>query len=100
MKVLGEPAPDFSRFGLDRAAVDSRHAEVLEAHVLTVEHAMHIVVGNDEQPRRIGEGRIVREPLRVGVAVRAEDRQPGDRSVEPARDVARLAVGGEQSVWV
>lgn len=74
VKVLGEPAPDFSRIGLDRAAVAPRHAKVLEAHALTVKHTMHIVVGNDEQPRRVGEGRVVREPLRVSMAVRAEDR--------------------------
>ncbi len=34
MKVLGETAPDFARIGLDRAAIDPRHAQVLEAHAL------------------------------------------------------------------
>ena len=100
MKVLGEAAPDFARIGLDRAAVDPRHAEVLETHALAVEHAMHVVVGNDEQPRRIGERRVVGEPLRIGVAVRADDRQAGDRRVERARNVARLGIGGKQSVRV
>ncbi len=95
MKVLGETAPDFARIGFDRAAVDARHAQVLETHALAVEHAMHVVVGNDEQPRRVGERRVVRKPLRIRVAVRADDRQLGDRSVERAGDVARLAIGGK-----
>ena len=59
---------------------------------------MHVVVGHDEQPRRIGEGRVVGEPLRIGVAVRADDRQLGDRRVEP-RAMSRVSrIGGKQSV--
>ena len=100
MKVVGEAAPDLAWIGFYRAAVGPRHAQVLETRALTVEHAMHVVVGNDEQPCRVGEGSVVGEPSRVGVAVRTDDRQLGDRSVEVACYGARFGLGGEKPVWV
>ena len=79
MKVFGEAPPDAPRIGLDVAAVEPRHAHRLRRNALTVKHAMHVMVGHNEQPRRIRKGQVVGEPLRIGVTVRADDRQLFDR---------------------
>ena len=61
---------------------------------------MDVVIRDDEQPGRIGEGRVVGEPARIGVAVRAHDREPFDRAVELSRHVPHGGLGGEQAVGV
>ena len=53
--VLGEAAPDRAAVGLGRAAVGARHAEVGERHALRVQHAEDVVVGGDEELRRVGK---------------------------------------------
>ena len=58
------------------------------------------MVGDDEQLRWIGERRVVGEPLRIGVPVRAQDRQFGDRRMKLAGDRAGLRFGGKQTVRV
>ena len=68
--MLGEAPPDASRIGFDRAAVDARHAEILQRHALAVEHAKDVMVRRHEELRRIGERLVLREPARIGVAVR------------------------------
>ena len=98
MIVRGERVPDPACVLLDRRAVPARDAEVLEPHALAVEHPEHVVIGRDEQRRRIRERRVVGEPLRIGVPVRADDRQVLDRRVEASREVARRRVGGKQPV--
>ncbi len=98
LEVLGENPPDLSRVGLDRAAVDSGHADLLGADSLAVEHAVDIVVRDDEEPRRIGERRVLREPARIGVAVRAHDRQVFDGPVKLARHVPHRGLRWEQAV--
>jgi len=56
------------------------------------------MVGMEQQFRRIAEGRVAREPGRIGMPVRADDRQVGYLLIESARDLALRQVGGEQSV--
>ncbi len=67
---------------------------------LAVEHAEHVVVRRDEERGRIREWRVVGEPLRIGVAVRAHDRETGHSRVEPARQRARCRVRGKQSIRI
>ncbi len=62
--------PDGARVGLYRPAIPARNTEILQRHALAVEHAEDIVIGHHEQPRRVGERRVLRIPARVGVAVR------------------------------
>ena len=76
------------------------HAEIGQRHALRAEHAEDVVVGGDEQLGGVGKGRVLGEPARVGVAVRAEDRQAGDLGVERAGDAARRGVGGKQAVGI
>ena len=68
--MLREQTPDLARIGLDRTAVDAGNAEIFERHALAVEHAEHIMIGRDEQLRGIGEGKVLGEPARVGMAMR------------------------------
>ena len=75
-----------------------RHAERLERNALAVEHPEHVMVGHDQQRRRVGERRVVGEPLRIGVAVRADDRQVAHRRVERRGRAARGGIGGEEPV--
>jgi hypothetical protein len=56
------------------------------------------MVRHDQQVRRIGEGLVIGEPCRIGVAMRADDRQVGHRGIEGARDVAGARLGREQAV--
>ena len=98
MIVGGERPPDAARVQLDRSAVAARDAEVLEPDALAVEHPEHVVVRRDEQRRRVRERRVVGEPLRIGVPMRAHDRQVLDRRVEAPRKVARRGIGGEEAV--
>ena len=79
-------------------AVGAGHAQVLHRHALAVEHAEDIVVGRDQQLGRIGEGFVQREPGRIGVAVRADDRQVLDFGIQPAGHGARLRIRWKQAI--
>jgi hypothetical protein len=58
------------------------------------------MVGQQEQRRRIGEGRIFGEPSRIGMTMRAQDGQIANLGEDPPRDFADLGVGREESVWM
>ena len=92
--VLGKAPPDRPAVGLDRRAVEGRHAEILQPHALAEQHAEDVVVGHDEQLRRIRERLVQRIPARIGVAVRADDRQVLDAGIEVAGERARMRFGG------
>ncbi len=70
----------------------------LQRHALRIKHAKHIMVRRQQQFGGIAEGFVAREPARIGVAVRADDRQAGDRGVKLARQRPRRRIGGEQTV--
>lgn len=56
------------------------------------------MIGMEQQLRRIAEGRIAREPGRIGMPVRADDRQARHLLVESARDIALRRVGRKEAV--
>ena len=97
--VLGEQPPGVAALG-DRLAVLARHAELVVAHALRPEHAQNVMVRRQEQRRRIGERRIVRQPLRHDMAMRADDRQAGDGGVEFARNGQLRLVCRQQAIGV
>jgi hypothetical protein len=86
--VAGENVPDLARILLDRSTVAPRDAEILEAHTLAVEHPENIMVRCNEQRRRIGERCVVGEPLRIGMPMRAHDRQILHRRIQCAGERA------------
>jgi hypothetical protein len=98
--ALGEPGEDGARVALDAAAVARRDAEVLERDALTVQHAEHVMIGDDEERRGIAERLVVGEPRGIGVAVRAHDGEIGNLGVQPPRDRALAGLRREQSVGV
>ena len=53
-----------------------------------------------QQLRRIGERLVLGEPARIGVAVRADDRQVLDAGIEVARDRPRPLFGGKQQIRI
>jgi hypothetical protein len=67
---------------------------------LAVEHAKDIVVRRHEELRRIGKRLVFREPARVGVAVRRQDRQAAHLLEQAARDGAGRRFDGEKTVVV
>ena len=86
-----EPAPDGPAVLLDRAPVEARHAQVLQAGTLRHEHARDVVVGHDEQLRRVRERlvqRRARTPPRARACSPAAGRGPAGtahgRSTAPA----------------
>ncbi len=99
MIMAREEPPRRARIGR-RHAVAIGHAKRVERHTLAVEHAIEIMIGGEQQARRVGPRRVVREPARIGVAVRAGDRRIRDRGVERPRDIARYGVGRKQPVRV
>src|SRR5690606_33149325 len=100
VEVLGKQLPDAPRVLLHRAAVERRDAETLEGDALRVEHARHVVVGDDEQRCRVGEPLVGREQLRIDVAVRADEGKACDAFVQRRRDAARLGLRIEVAVRV
>jgi hypothetical protein len=58
------------------------------------------VIRCEQQLGRVGERLVPGEPLRIGVAVRADDRQVRHFLIQPLRDAARGSVGGKQPVLV
>src|SRR5439155_14816890 len=98
VEKLRKTVPDLAHVALDYAAIASRNRQILQRHALAVEHAEDVMVRRDEQRRRIAEWLIVREPLRVGVPVRAHDRQVFHRCIEPTREVALRGIGREEAI--
>ena len=98
--VRREQAPDLARIPLGVAAVDARDAEVLELDALAVEHAKYVVVGRQQQARGIGEVAVVRKPFRVGVTMRADDRQVFDELVEVPCNRSRGRIGREKPIGI
>ena len=99
-EMLGEAAPNLSRIGLDGTAVDARHAEVFQRHALAVEHAKDIVVRRDEQSRGVFKRLVLREPARIGMAVRGDDRKVSHLPEQAPRDGPGRGVGGKEAVVV
>ena len=79
MKVLGKEPPDLARISFHRLAVPAPDAQPLQRNTLRVEHPKHVVIGCDEQCRRITEVPVGSEPFRIGVAMRRYDRQVRSR---------------------
>ena len=75
--VLGKAPPDGASLGFNRCPVKARHAEVLKADALAEQHAVDVMIGNDEQPGRIGKGLIERIPAWIRMAVGTDDGQVG-----------------------
>ena len=98
--AVGENVPDLARVLLDRSTVAPRNAEVLEADALAIEHPEHIMIRRNEQGGRIGERCVVGEPLRIGMPMRAHDRQVLHRRVQCAGERALARLRGEQTVGI
>ena len=65
-----------------------------------MEHPEDVVIGNDQQLRRIGERSILGIPPRLGMPVRAQQRQVFDAGKEGAGNGTSLWLGIEQAVIV
>ena len=87
-------------FALDLTAILAGDAKLLELDALRIEHAEDVVVRLDEQRRRVGEGLVLGEPARIGVAVRRDDRQVADAGIEAARDSACHRFGRQKTIVV
>jgi hypothetical protein len=59
-----------------------------------------VVVGDQQQARGVREWRVGRKPRRVGVTVRADDRQAAHAAVDAPRNGAHAWVGRQQPVFV
>src|SRR5215471_12466329 len=80
--VCSEASPDLARIWLHSATITPRDRQVLQPQSLTVEHAEDVMIRRDEQSGRIAERLVVCEPLRVGMAMGADDGQVLDRRVQ------------------
>ena len=104
MVMRRETAPDRARVALDDAALLRGDAEILEPHALAVEHAENIVVGNDEQRRRIRRTarcrRTSADPY-GHAARRSADRGRPHRACAPPRGQRALqeTAGPDGSAW-
>jgi hypothetical protein len=98
--MLGETPPYLAAVGFASFARKPGDAEIVEAHALAHQHAQHVMVRHDKQFGGIGEGFVAREPARIGMAVRADDRQVADKPIEPARQRAGARLDRKQTVFV
>jgi hypothetical protein len=73
--VLAEPAPDLSRVCLNWTPIEPRHPDLSRLDALGGQHPEDVVIGNDQQLRRVGELYVIGERLRFHVAVHADKRQ-------------------------
>ena len=88
-------APDLAHVGLDPTAVNARHTEAFHGDALGIQHAEHVVIGDQQQAGRIRETFVLGKPARVGVSVRADDRQVFDAFVKTTGDLAGVRVNGK-----
>src|SRR3546814_21024316 len=79
--ILREESPAFARVG--SAVPDTQR---IERNALRIEHPEYIMIGMEQQLRRIADGRVAREPAGIGMPVRADDRQARHLFIAPARD--------------
>ena len=102
--ALTSPGHDISlRFAgipLGHTPVDAGDAKLFELDALAVKHAEHIVIRREQQAGRIGERGVVREPLGVGMAVGADDRQVFDELVKRPCDRPRIRIGGKKPIRI
>jgi hypothetical protein len=96
--VLGKQPPDLAAVGFGGTAIGPRHAETFEADALRKQHAEDVVVGRDEQLRRIGKRLVLGIPARICVTMRADDRLIGNALIQFTGDSARLRINRKQPV--
>jgi hypothetical protein len=72
--VLAEPAPDLSRVCLNWTPIEPRHPDLSRLDALGGQHPEDVVIGNDQQLRRVGKGKILGEHLRFDMPMHADQR--------------------------
>ena len=77
-----------------------RVAQFFQPHALRVEHPKQVVIWLEQQLGGVAEGLVERKPGRVGMPVRADDRQVPDARIKLARDAADFLVRRKQTVFV
>ena len=77
-----------------------RDAEIVQIDALAVQHAKQIMIRRQQQLGRVTERRIAGEPLRVGMTVRAQDRQVTHFRIQAAGDLPNGGFSGEQTIFV
>ena len=93
--VFGQDTPGGARIG-----GASANPQILQLHTLRIEHAEQVMVGHQQQFGGIFERGVLGEPLRIGMPVRADDRQAGDVPIQHLRDGPGRRVRGEQPIGV
>jgi len=71
--VIREALPDFAWIRLDGRSISARDAKILERDTVRVEQAEDVVIGLNEEGRRLRERCVVRQNPRIDVAVRRDD---------------------------
>lgn len=100
MEMLGEKAPDLAPIGLNGLAVDAGNTEAFQGDSLAEQHAEDIMIGNDQKLGWVGEWFVFGEPTRIGVTMRADDRQVANLPIEPARQAADRRLDRKQAIVI
>jgi hypothetical protein len=58
------------------------------------------MIGRQQQARRIREGAVVRKPFRIGMPVRADDRQIFNELIKIPCNRSGRGIGGEQPIRI
>ena len=75
-------------------------AQIFQPHALRIKHPEQVMIGLQQQLGGIAEGRIGGKPFRVGMPVRADDRQVRNLAIERAGNGAYGRVGREEPVGI
>ena len=87
--------------GIDpRGAIATFESKAIQRYSLAVEHSKQIVVRRQEQVGRVGKRVVQRKPRRIGMTVRADDRQGFDGLIEFAGDTPHMWLRRQQTILV
>ena len=74
--------------------------EIVQRNPLAVEHPVDVVIGLNEELRRIGKGLVPSEPCRLGMTMWTDDGQPAHLRIQAARNRTLRWIRGKQSIVV
>ena len=85
MVVVSEDTEGISRVDIGTAAVGAGHTQRVIGHALAGQHAQNVMIGRDQKVGGVRKGRIIGEPRRFAMAVRADQWRAGDAFIKRLR---------------
>src|ERR687888_2221647 len=98
--MLGEQLPDLAGIALHRRAVARWDTECLHRYAARVQHAEDVMIGRDDERRRLGERFVLREKPGIDVSVGADEGQIANLLVQRSRRAPNRRIRIEETILV